>query len=82
MRRERLKTSAQDEGVREKDPAPTAHPRDFGTGKWQAALQAAENHRYPRGAVLGEAWVCPFVFSSDFTEEGNRWSCGESVLNF
>ena len=42
---------AQDEGAREKDPAPT--PRGCGTGKWQAALQAAENRHYPRGAVLG-----------------------------
>ena len=44
-------------------PQPT--PRGCGTGKWQAALQAAENHHYPRGAVLGgKAWVCPFVFCS------------------
>ena len=56
---------AQDEGVREKDPAPTTQPRGCRTGKWQAALQAAENHHYPRAAVLGgKAWVCPFVFCS------------------
>ena len=75
---------AQDEGVREKDLAPTTHPqrlRDREVASCPPGCRESplSSRSCARGEGLGLS-IC-LLFSWDYTKEGNCWSYGRSMIN-